>query len=71
MAVPFGRVDVFESEFAIHGDCIFHHRLDGVKAHAFVADQARLGDDFFCQQAAETVAAKLRAEVKALHFADR
>lgn len=37
--------DFLEAESAIHGDGVFHDRLDGVEAHAAIADLAGFGND--------------------------
>src|ERR1700688_3572661 len=59
-----------EPKLAIHGDRIFHDWLNGVKAHALITDLVRFGDDAIGQDASQALAAKPRAQVKALHLAD-
>src|SRR5579863_2268902 len=64
------RSDFLESQLAIHGNRIFHHRLHGVKAHALVADLAGLVDNSLSQSASHAFATKLWPQEKPLHFAD-
>ncbi len=59
-----------EADSAVHDDRISHHGFDGVEADAIVADLARFGDDAIRQDAAQPLAAKLRAQVEALHLTD-
>ncbi len=61
---------MLETDFVVHRDRIFHHGFHGVEAHALVADLASLSDDLVRECAAQSFAAKLRAQIKALHFAD-
>src|SRR5271168_555979 len=62
--------DLFETQVAIHGDGILHHRFDGVEANALVADLTGLGDDALRQRAPQPLAAKLWTQKKPLHFAN-
>jgi hypothetical protein len=61
--------NLIESQPAIHRYRIFHDGFDGIQTHAPVADVASLGDDRFRQSMAQALTAKLRAKIKALHFA--
>lgn len=67
--VAVGR-NFFEAQAAIHGDCIFHYRLDGVEAHVPVAHLACDGDEMLGDGAPQSFAAKGGAQVEALHFAN-
>src|SRR5215469_2718701 len=62
--------DFLESELAVHGDGIFHDGLDGVEAHAAVADLAGLGEDAVGEDASQALTPELRTEVETLHLAD-
>ena len=64
------RSDLFESQLAVHGDGIFHHGFDCIKAHAVVADLAGFGADAVSEDAAQPFAAELWTKIKALHLAD-
>ena len=45
------RGDFPKADFTVHRDGIFHHWLDGVKAHALKTDLAGFGDDAVCENA--------------------
>src|ERR1700692_1671283 len=64
------RGDFPKADFTVHRDGIFHHWLDGVKAHALKTDLASFGDDAVCENATESLAAELRTQIEALHFTD-
>ena len=64
------RGDFAEAEFAVHRDRVFHDWFDGIEPHALVSDLAGFGDDAIRQSSAQAFAAKLRAQVEALHFTD-
>ena len=62
--------DFLESDFAVHGDSVFHHRADGIETHAMVANLAGFRDDRVGEDATEPLTTKFRAQVEALHLAD-
>ena len=56
--------DLAESDLAVHGDGIFHDRVDGIEPHAPVADLAGFGDDPVGEDAAKPFPSKVRAQVR-------
>src|SRR5271166_1132417 len=64
------RSDLSEAEFAVHGDRVFHHGLDGVEAHPLISDVAGFGDDAVGKNTADSFAAKCGPEIEPLHFAN-
>src|SRR5580700_7991828 len=61
--------DFLEPQLAIHRHCIFHHGSDGIETHALIADRAGVSYQALHDGSSDSLAAKLRTEVEALHLA--